>query len=77
MFKTLEKTVCLEKIKFLSWVTKVMLSKEREHQIRSCFSVPVEFFYTQNVSELSTLVDNFQIKKDNKSDDDDQIFWGK
>ena len=54
-----------------------MLSKEREHQIRSCFSVPVEFFYTQNVSELSTLVDNFQIKKDNKSDDDDQIFWGK
>ena len=34
----------LGNIKGVLWVTKIMVSKDSEHQIRPCFNVPVEFF---------------------------------
>ena len=37
--QNLEKNNMLEKIKDVLWVTKIMLSNEREHQIRSYFKV--------------------------------------
>ena len=57
-------------IKNVSWVTNIMLLKEREHQIRSCFNFPVELFYPQNVSEFNIVIENFQRKKEKKSDND-------
>ena len=58
------------KIKDVSWVTKIVLSREREHNIRSCFDVLVEFFYPQNVSEFNVIIENFQRKKQKKGNDD-------
>ena len=46
-------------IKDVSWLTKIVLSREREQNIRSCFDVPVEFFYPQNVSEFNVIIENF------------------
>ena len=51
------------KIKDVSWVTKIDLLREREQNIRSCFEVPVKFYYLQNVSEFNVIVDNFIKKK--------------
>ena len=61
------------KIKDFWWVTKIMLSKDREHQIRSCFNVPVEFFYPQNVSEFNIVIENFQRKKENTTDNNNNF----
>ena len=49
------------------WVTIIMLSKEGEHQIKSCFNVPAKFFYLQNVCEFNIVIKNFQRKKENTS----------
>ena len=45
----------------------IMLSKEGEHQIKSCFNVPAKFFYLQNVCEFNIVIKNFQRKKENTS----------
>lgn len=63
LFKTLEKKQYVWKI----WVTIIMLSKEGEHQIKSCFNVPAKFFYLQNVCEFNIVIKNFQRKKENTS----------
>ena len=57
--QNLEKNKLFGKIKDVSWVTKIALSREREQNIRSCFDVPMEFFYPQNVGELNVIIDNF------------------
>ena len=44
-----------------------MLSKEGEHQIKSCFNVPAKFLYLQNVCEFNIVIKNFQRKKENTS----------
>ena len=56
-------------IKDVIWLTKIVLSKQREENIRSSFNVPVNFYYLQNVSEFETLIENFQRKKYNVKED--------
>ena len=52
------------KIKDVSWLTKIVLSRERKQNIRSCFDAPVEFFYPQDVSEFNDILEKFQRKKE-------------
>ena len=49
-------------------IKDVLLSKERKHQIRFCFYVPAEFFFSQNVIEFNIVIENFHRKKENTSD---------
>lgn len=42
--QNLGKNSMLGNIKGVLWVTKIMVSKDSEHQIRSYFNVPVEIF---------------------------------
>ena len=56
-------------IKDVIWLTKIVLSKQREDNIRSSFDVPVNFCYLQNVSEFDDLIESFQRKKYNVEDD--------
>ena len=52
------------KIKDVSWLTKIVLSRERKQNIRSCFDAPAEFFYPQDVSEFNDILEKFQRKKE-------------
>ena len=51
------------KIKDVSWITKIVLPKEREQNICSCFDVSVEFFDPQNIDEFDVIIENFQRPK--------------
>ena len=62
--QNLGKNKLFGKIKDVSWLTKIVLLREREQNIRSCFDVPVELFYLQNVSEFDVITENFQRKKE-------------
>ena len=55
-------------MKDVIWLTKIVLSEQREENIRSSFDVPANFYYPQNVSEFETLNENFQRKKYNVED---------
>ena len=54
--------------KIVSWVTKIVLSKEREQNIRLCFDVSLEFFYPQNIGKFDVIIENFQMQKKHDSD---------
>ena len=50
----------------VDWISKVVLSENREHQIRGSFSyASVEFHYSNDVVEFDTVLD---LLNDNKSD---------
>ena len=61
--------ITYSQIKDVIWLTKIVLSKQREDNIRSSFDVPVNFCYPQNVSEFEDLMENFPRKKYNGEDD--------
>ena len=71
--QNLGKNKLFGKIKDVSWVTKIVLSKEREKNIRSCFDVSVEFFYPQNISKFDVIIENFQRQEKH---DNDSILGG-
>ena len=56
----LAKNKLFGKIKDVTWLTKVVLSKQREENIRSTFDVPVNFQYSENVSEFELLIESIQ-----------------
>ena len=58
--QNLGKNKLFGKIKDVSWLTKIVLSRERQQSIRSCFDVPVEFFYPENVAEFNVIIEDFQ-----------------
>ena len=49
IYTNLAKTRLFGKIKDVTWLTKITLSKNREENIRSYFDVHVNFTYPQNV----------------------------
>ena len=62
------------KIKDVTWLTKIILSKNREKNIRSCFEVQVNISCPQKVSEFDYLIENFQRnKKTDGYDKDDNV----
>lgn len=63
--QNLGKHKMFRKIKDVSCVTKIVSSKEREHQIKSCFDVPIEFCYPQDLREFDIVIEYFQRKKEN------------
>ena len=67
--KSLGRNKLFGNIKDVIWLTKIVLSKQREENIRSSFDVPVNFCYPQNVSEFETLIENLQRKKYNVGED--------
>ena len=69
--QNLGKNELFGKLKDVSWVTKIVLSREREQNIWSCIDVPAKLFYLENVSEFHVITDNFQRKK--QSNDADGI----
>ena len=50
--QNLGKNKLFNKIKDVCWVTKIVFSKEREQNIRSCFDAPVEFFIRKILANL-------------------------
>ena len=48
--QNLGKNKMFGKINDVSSITKIVLSKDREHSIRSCFDLTEESFYPQNIS---------------------------
>ena len=50
-------------IKNVTWLTKIILSKKRADNIRSCFDAKVDFTYPQNISEFDYLIENVQRNK--------------
>ena len=63
--QNLAKNKLFGQIKDITWLTKIILSKKREDNIRSCFDVKVIFTYPQNISEFDYLIENFQRNKKN------------
>ena len=76
--QNLAKNKLFGQIKDVTWLTKIIISKKREDNIRSCFDVKVIFTYPQNISEFDYLIENFQRNKktDNYKDDDNVIGEG-
>ena len=66
--QNLGKNKLLGQIKDVSWATKIVLLKEREQNIRSCFDVPVKKFYPQNISKFDVIIENFQRQKKHDND---------
>ena len=72
--QTLAKNGLFGKIKDVTWLTRITLSKNEEENIRSCFDIQVYFTYPQSVYEFDYLIENFQrIKTTNNYDEDDNI----
>ena len=50
--QNLAKSRLFGKMKDITWLTKITLSKKREENIRSCFDTAVNFTYLQNISKF-------------------------
>ena len=65
----LGKKKLFDNIKDVIWLTKIVLSKQKEGNIKSTFDVSVNFCYPQNVSEFDDLIENVPRKNYNVEDD--------
>ena len=66
--QNLGKNKLFGKIKDISWITKIVLSREREQNVCSCFDVPVKYFYPLNIREFDAIIQNFQRQKKRDND---------
>ena len=48
------------KLKRAEWVSYIILMKEREAEIESCFQCDIEFHYLQDQVALSDLIEEFK-----------------
>ena len=60
--KTWEKNKLFGNIKDVIWLSKNVLSKQTEDNIRCCINIQVNFFHPQNVLDFEDLIDSFQKK---------------
>ena len=59
------------KLKDIFWLSKIMLSQDRQQNISSCFDLKVNFKYPQTLDEFNVEVDFFQKKKKKKKKETD------
>ena len=48
------------KLKKVEWVSSIILTREREAEIESCFQCEVEFHYPQDQVALSDIIEEFK-----------------
>ena len=61
--QTLAKNKMFRTLKEVIWVSKILLSKERENQIRECFvDEKVDFKYKETIYEFNDLLEHVQKK---------------
>lgn len=47
-------------LKFVDWIFKIMLSKNREEQIVSCFKdTKISFNYPSDINDFNALIEHF------------------
>ena len=62
--QNLGKNKTLGNLKELTWASKILLSKEREQQIKNCFvDEKVDFKYVENIDEFDDLLEHIQKRK--------------
>ena len=54
-------------LKKTEWVSYIVLTREREVEIESCFQCEVEFYYPQDQVALSDLIEEFKNKSSKNS----------
>ena len=54
----------LSNLKEVIWISKILLSKERQEQIKNCFvDEKVNFKYVENIDEFDDLLEHVQKRK--------------
>ena len=57
------------KLKKAEWVSYIILTREREAEIESCFQCEVEFHYPQDQVALSDLIEEFKNRSSKNSNE--------
>ena len=60
------------KLKKVEWVSYIILTRERETEIESCFQCEVEFHYQQDQVSLSDLIEEFK-NRSNKNSNENNV----
>ena len=61
-------------LKFVDWIFKIMLSKNREEQIASCFKdTKISFNYPSDINDFKALIEYFQRETENDNDNGNAI----
>ena len=57
------------KLKEIFWLSKIILSQDRERNLSSCFDLKVNFRYSQTLDKFNMELDFFSNKKKKETDD--------
>lgn len=58
------------------WSLQISLSKKREAEIKSCFDCNLKLHYPKNVSEISSLLEEFKLQTGKKVDYNTTFTYG-
>ena len=62
--QNLGKNRMLEELKEVTWISKILLSRDRENNIRDCFvNENIKFEYPNSIEEFENLLEHFQRRK--------------